>query len=179
MNIDNSWVEVIKRELEACNINLSFNEIASLTKPFFKKIVKRRVFQCSQNYLYEIQQKQSKTRNLTIKTKIKEYLITNKITLVEKQTLYKLKCRIENVKNNYKSMHKSDLTCIFCESPYSIDSFKHYLETCEYFKTHDKFSLKINNLSYMDLFGHFDDQVKLVRIWLLIEEEKKMLLNMT
>ena len=158
---------------------MSFKDIGSLSKPRFKQIVKRKISECAQNYLSEVQQTQSKTRNLTVGNKIKEYLISNKISLMEKQTLYKLRCRVENVKNNYKSLYKNDLKCIFCESDNSIDSFKHYLETCVVLKSHDKISNKIKNLSYIDLFGNFDDQVSLARIWLLIEEQRNKLLKMT
>ena len=179
MNIENYWVEIVKRELQACEINLSFDEIASLDKPTFKKIVKRKIFRCSQQFLSEVQQKQSKTLNLTIANKIKGYLISNKISLIEKQTIYKLRCRIENVKNNYKSMYKNDLTCAFCASPNSIDSYKHYLETCAYFQSHQKFSSKIKNLRYMDLFGNFDNQVCLARIWLEIEKHRKLVIDIT
>ena len=139
----------------------------------------KQILKCSRLYLYEVQQRQSKTRNLTIENKMKEYLVSNRMSLVEKQTLFKLKCRIESVKNNYKRMYSNDLTCIFCVKPSSIDSFEHYLETCEYFMTHDKFRTKIKHLSYMDLFGNLDAQIRLVKIWLSIEKHKNVLQNLT
>ena len=72
-----------------------------------------------------------------------------------------------------------DITCVFCQSPSSVDSFKHYIESCTHIMSSGKFSLKTKNLRYDDLFGNFDAQVSLVRLWLDIDEYKKKLTQNT
>ena len=175
IQIENSWVQVVKRELADCEIHLSFEEISLCTKTQFKSLVSRKVSEYSKRYLFEIQQKRSKTKNLIISEKIKPYLISDKISLIEKQTLYQLRCRIEKVKNNYKSSYKNNLECLFCKSENSIDSVQHYLESCSYFKQKDHFHKKIKGVKYEHIFnGSFEEQVRVVRIWLKIQEHRKL-----
>ena len=113
-------------------------------------------------------------QNLAIGTKISQYLITSKLSLIEKQYIFKLKCRIEHVKNNYKSMYLNDLNCVFCKDKNSVDSVKHYLETCSYFETNINFQAKVMHISYADIFGDVNAQIRIVKLWLQIEEERKM-----
>ena len=87
----------------------------------------------------------------------------------------KLRCRIEKVKNNYKSSYKNNLECLFCKSENSIDSVQHYLESCSYFKQKDHFHKKIKGVKYEHIFnGSFEEQVRVVRIWLKIQEHRKL-----
>ena len=158
------------------NINYTFDEIAGFTKSQFKQLVSRKKNRASEQYLSNLKQSHSKTKNLVLSSKIKLYLTSNKLSLREKQTLYKLKCRMENVRNNFRSMYKDDLKCIFCENPSSIDSFSHYLETCQYFKTNPIFQSKVKQVKYVDLFGDLDAQIRIVRLWLQIEDKKKEML---
>ena len=83
---------------------------------------------------------------------------------------------MENVRNNFRSMYNDDLKCIFCNNPNSIDSFNHYLETCQFFKTSAIFESKIKQVKYVDLFGDLDAQIRIVRLWLQIEDKKKEML---
>ena len=171
-----SWVSSVQSELKMYNINYTFDEIAGFTKSQFKQLVSRKMKQASEKYLSNLKQSHSKTQNLVLGTKIQNYLTSNTLSFKEKQTLYKLRCRMENVKNNYRSMYKDDLKCIFCESPNSIDSFNHYLETCQFFKQSTIFQSKIIQVKYVDLFGDLDAQVRIVRLWLQIEEKRKEML---
>ena len=173
----NSWVDVIKKDLIRCKIDLSFNQIASYSKTRFKLLVKKKIFECSQDYLFDIQQKHSKTRNLVLSDKIKPYLISPNISLVLKQTIFKLKCRVEHVKTNYKSMYSNDLTCLFCGDPNSVDSLEHYIESCFHFKTDQRFHSKIKGVKYVDLFHDVDAQVRVAKLWIEIEEQRKIIQN--
>ena len=174
---ENSWVDTIEKDLVRCKIDLNFNQISRYSKQQFKLLVKKKLFECSQKFLYDLQQKHSKTQNLVLSDKIKKYLISPNIPLVLKQTIFKLKSRMEHVKNNYKSMYSNDLTCLFCGDPGSVDCLEHYLETCLNFKTDPRFRSKIRNVKYVDLFRDVDAQVKVAKIWMEIEEQRKLLQN--
>ena len=64
---------------------------------------------------------------------------------------------------------------MFCLNPNTVDSFNHYLESCIYIRTNKKFQDKIDFVKYVDLFGELDAQIRIVRLWLKIEEERKLL----
>ena len=145
-DLEESWVSNVKDELRSCRIYLTFDEISSLSKHQFKKIVKSRVFQKAKEYLFEIQQNHSKTRNLVIGDKIKKYLLSFDISLKMKQTIFKLQCKMEDTKENYKTFYINDMSCTFCEKQHTIDSFKHYLEECLYFRTNVTFRNKVHNI---------------------------------
>ena len=114
---------------------------------------------------------------MTIENKIKSYLVSPDLSLIEKQHIFKLKCRIENTKNNYKSLYGTDLSCVFCMFPDTIESFEHYIETCTYFKTHKIFKTKILHVCYNDIHGDLDAQTRVVKLWLDIQEERNRIVK--
>ena len=67
---DNSWVSQVKNELTNYNINLSFDEIAALSKSKFKSLVSQRIREKSNEYLSSLQEKHSKTKQLVIDKKV-------------------------------------------------------------------------------------------------------------
>ena len=163
----------MKNDLLSVDIDLSFDEIAKFSKSQFKHLVKKKLSSASKDSLRKQQKCHSKTANLVIKDNIQNYLISHKLTLIEKQNLYKLQARIVNVKNNYKSMYK-DLKCIFCIEDNSIDCVEHYLK-CSYLLNHKTLKIKIQSVNYSDLFKDIDSQTRFVRLWLQIEKERKLL----
>ena len=124
--------------------------------------------------MFEIQQNHSKTRNLVIGDKIKKYLLSFDISLKMKQTIFKLQCKMEDTKENYKTFYINDMSCTFCEKQHTIDSFKHYLEECLYFRTNVTFRNKVHNIEYMDAFRNLDKQIEIAKLWLEIEEHRNI-----
>ena len=85
---EDSWVSVVKRELQSCGVNMSFEEIAGLSKHHFKTLITKQIRLKSDEYFFPLQQSHSKTKNLVLGNKLKEYLVTPRLSLLEKQTLF-------------------------------------------------------------------------------------------
>ena len=160
----NSWVEKVKEDLLSVNINLSFKEISNLSKFQFKKIIHSKLSIASKECLRKQQNTHTKTKFLQFQDKIKSYLISHKLTFIEKQTLYKLRCRVENVKNNYRALYH-DLKCVFCREENTIDCVDHYLK-CNYLSKHKLIGPKVRNASYSDLFNDIDLQIRFIKLWI-------------
>ena len=169
---ENSWIEKIKNELQSVGIYLSFDEISNYPKNQFKSLVKKKLSVASKEYLQRQQNLHTKTTWLSIQDKIQKYLTSHKLTLLEKQNIYKLQARVVHVKNNYKSMYP-DVKCIFCRGESSIDCVEHYLK-CDHLLRHDKLKNKIHNVKFSDLFGDIEAQTKFVRLWLEIEKVRQV-----
>ena len=124
----------------------------------------------------ELQSDHTKTRHMVITNQVQPYLLTNKLSLVEKQTLFRLRCRQVQCKSNFKSSHKEDMKCIFCMKEDSIDSEIHYLE-CEIILDKKDLQPEIRIVQYGDIFGDIDCQVRFVKVWRKIEEHRSKLVK--
>ena len=72
----------------------------------------------------------------------------------------------------------SDLACVFRKHENSIDNFKHYLENCEYFMTHDISSRKIHKWNMSVSLEKLTNKWNLLRFGLAQWIIKKHLLTM-
>ena len=61
--------------------------------------------------------------------------------------------------------------------PNTVDSFEHYIETCVYFKTHKVFQTKVLHVSYNDIHGELDNQTRIVKLWLEIQDERNRIVK--
>ena len=95
---------------------------------------------------------------------MKGYLSTDELTTVEKKTLFKMRVRMCPNKTNFKSMYKSDLTCLLCQDQSSLESESHLLE-CEYLHSINDLSEDIKKVEYQDIFGSIEEQIKAAKVW--------------
>ena len=83
----------------------------------------------SDKFLLEIQAKHSKSINLEISDEPQEYLTSEELNLDEKRLLFKLRSRIIDINNNFKSKYKGNLLCTFCDK--EEETPKHLLKCKE------------------------------------------------
>ena len=70
----------------------------------------------------------------------------------------------------------NDLKCVFCREENTIDCIEHYLK-CIYLSGHRTIATKIQNANYSDLFNDIDSQIRFVKLWIEIENERKSVLE--
>ena len=73
-------------------------------------------------------QEKSKSKNIWPSTDMKEYLRSNKLSTDEKRLLFSMRCRVNQVKTNYKTEYKNNLHCSLCSI--STDESESYLLQC-------------------------------------------------
>ena len=86
--------------------------------------------------------------------------------------LFKLRCRVNICKANYKSSYVGNMKCIFCEKPDTTDCERHYL-TCQKVISMPDIHPDIISIKYEDIFSDIPKQVKFVKVWMTIENMRK------
>ena len=116
----NDWVKQIEQDLKECQIMKTETEIKNMKEHTFKKMVKESVKELSIRYLLSLKvknnQEKSKSKNIWPSTDMKEYLRSNKLSTDEKRLLFSMRCRVNQVKTNYKTKYKTVYTVHFVES---------------------------------------------------------------
>ena len=118
--VKNNLCLQFKDDLNMCDINLNTSDISTMKKSKFKKLVYTQ-------YLLSQKRKHTKLDFLKNTYRLDPYLASNSITTEEKQTLFKLRTRMVEVKANFKSQYGQDLTCKFC----SEDDTQSHLLSCK------------------------------------------------
>ena len=85
---------------------------------------------------------------------MKEYIVTDQLTLEQKQLLVNLRTRMVFVKCNYRSQYQDNLQCCLCDSQ-SEDSQEHLLE-CPSLLNEVDVDISVE---YMDIFGPLAKQI--------------------
>ena len=135
-----------------------------MKKHKFKKLIKKKLFEKSTEFLYNIKNKEnrSKTKNL-VSYKFQDYLQNNTLTTKQKKLLFSLRTRSVDVKTNYKSIYTFNMQCRLCEK--DEDSERHYLE-CEKILNKIDPSIDLNTAKYENIFGsNIEEQINITRIF--------------
>ena len=152
--VKGDWITTALSDLTSLKINLSMEEIQMSTKNHFKALVKENMRREAFVYLMDIKASHSKTKNLVYdKLTIQDYLTSySPLTLKEKKFVFSARCRMTEVRCNFKT-GQMDLKCRKCRE--EEESQEHLLKCPELLKCPDQ-------MKYLDLFGK--DLVKLAAI---------------
>ena len=155
----NDWVLQICDDLKLCKISKSEEEIKKMKRHSFKMLVRRKVREVTDEYLVSL--KKSKSMNIWPSDNMKSYLKTNLISTEEKQLLYLMRCRMNDLKSNFQNKYKNNLNCSLCKQECK-ESESHLLQCVEIISEPD---INLQNLKYSDIYGNLGDQIKAVQIW--------------
>ena len=111
------WVTTIGKDLKELQINLTFDQIKSMEKHEFKRIVKQKIEKKAKMKLEEKKLSHSKVMHLKHEHfGIQKYLKQSKIqiSIEERQLIFKLRSKVTNVKMNFRGMY-DELTCQVCK----------------------------------------------------------------
>ena len=160
---------------EDCDdISLEFDEdtFKSLKKDRFKVLIQNKLKNAAHTYLLGKKEKLSKLDNLSSDYSLKDYLISHRLSVSEKQLLFRLRTRMVDVKCNYPGMYKSDLSCTLCDTN-SIENQEHVL-VCP--------SLQVQSstkIQYNDIFSEVTEkQIEAVKHWQNVLKMRKIKLKM-
>ena len=101
--VKNDWVNQIELDKMDIGLNLSEEDVSSISKRKFKKIVKEKIKKASLIFLNNLANPHSKSENL-VKSELKcsIYLKDKRFSASEAQLLFKLRTRMFSVKDNLK-----------------------------------------------------------------------------
>ena len=170
--IKDDFVNQVKEDMEDIGLDLEENTIKNMKKAKFKSLVKGKIREASHSYLVQKQEGCSKLMNLPLSYNIKEYLTTNRLSTSEKQLLFKLRTHMIQVKGNYSSMFKDDMSCRLCDT--NSEESQEYILSCPSLAT----SFNINNVKYMDIYDqNLDIQITAVKHWNTLLKNRTIKMN--
>ena len=154
---------------------LSDEDIRTLSKNKFKKILKEKISTAALNYLNNLAEGHSKSRRL-IKPAMKceQYITDHRFSSDEVKLLFQLRTFSYPVKSNFKNMYKnSDLLCELCKLNYCDEN---HLLSCSVMKGFIP-ELEVTNVKFEDVFGSTRDQLAAVKIFTQITRQRTILFD--
>ena len=156
-------------DLKECGIALTMHEIANMKKLKFRKIVNTQLRIVAMEYLLTLKAKHSKLDYLPNEYKLEKYLSSTKVTTEEKQTLFKLRTRMVDVKCNFKKMYEPNLTCFFCPEE---DNQAHLLSCGQV-----TVGIDTSGLQHEDIFKDVTKQEKIAKVYNKILRQRNLKLK--
>ena len=145
------WVNTVIQDLEDLNIDKNFEDIKIMKKHDFRRIVSQSIKEKAMQNLEDRKSQHSKVKQLKHETfGMQNYLRNNnvKISIEEKQMIFKLRAKVTSVKTNFKGMHE-DLKCEICYE--ENETQKHILE-CKILNKNEKQILKYEKIENGNIF---------------------------
>ena len=163
----NDLATTFKNDLEKCGITLTMIEISKMKKSIFRKIVNSQIRELAKEHLVNLKMKHSKLENISDCYRMEKYLTSSCISTDEKQTLFKFRTRMIEVKSNFKYQFSQDLKCYFCLNE---DTQSHVLSCREITKDID-----ISEVKYEHIFSDsLNKQEKVAKVLNKIMKQRNM-----
>ena len=110
------------------NITESDEDIKKLSKEKFKTLVRKKVEEHAIKYLNDRAKGHSKSEKITnYDFKKKAYLTDRRFSKEDVQTLFALRTKMVDCKNNFQNQYQEDLTCRICKDVGSSEDEDHIL----------------------------------------------------
>ena len=152
----NDWALQILEDKKDLNLDISDEEMKNISKTKFQKILQGRIKESAAKYLIKTQSRQSKTKHLKISDKFMpaSYLSSKSLCTEEISTLFKLRSRTVDVKENNSSSHRDNMWCRTC---YLFPESQQHLFQCTEIRS--KFQMvDFMDLNYEMIFGNLQNQ---------------------
>ena len=146
-------------------------EISKMKKTTFRKVVNTQLREVARDYLLNLKAKHSKLNSISDSYKLEPYLSSMNISTEVKQTLFKLRTRMVDVKFNFKMQYGQNLACHFCPE---MDTQSHLL-ACKILTD----GIDISDIEYEHIFQDIGKQEKAAIIFNKILKKKNLLLKQT
>ena len=170
--VKDDWVTTVIDDLDFFGIPFDEIEIKNTKKNTMRKLVNDKIRDASHSSLLE--ERKGKLCNLEADYQLKEYLVTDQLSIEQKQLLFNLRTRMVFVKCNYRNKYQGNLQCCLCDSQ-PEDSQEHLLVCPPLLNEVDV----DQTVEYMDIFGSIEKQIKAVRYLSKIMSVRKLKLKET
>ena len=120
-------------------------------------------------YLLNLKSKHTKLNDISDSYKLEEYLSSTNLSTEEKQTLFKFRTRMVDVKSNFKMQYGQNLSCYFC---LETDTQSHLL-LCKPITN----GIDMQSTEYDHIFQDISKQEKIAKILNKILKQRNTLLE--
>ena len=158
------WIYDLEKDKEDFNINITDEQIKTMSKHTFKKIIKTKARNQAIEYLNVLKSTHSKLDNIQSEDLTpKEYLKDERLNPSEAKLLFKLRTRMFDCKQNFKNRYGENIF-LFCElCTVSADSQSHLLD-CFVLKNCIIELRNNEHIRYEHIFESVDRQVPAVKL---------------
>ena len=164
--IKNDFVKISRKYLSTLNINLSFEQIAQMSKNKFKKIVKQKTMEAAFNYLIVEKNKQTKICNIENRQlNMQEYLLEGNKNIQISKLIFKARGKTLDIKT-YKKWKYDDDLCVGCGV--NVETVDEILTCTGYSDKNDT----TNKLTFSLLYS--DHTRQMVEIGKVLQKKLKM-----
>ena len=172
--VENDWILMVQTDKTEINFKYNDEQISAMSNSQYKKIIKEKVRKAAFESLLERKETHSKVQAIKYdKFYIQEYLSSSKFTMREKQLLFKLRTRMLDTKNNFKSMYPGNLQCDYCG--FAEQTQRHLLEQCEKIISNSKLISDNILVEHDFIFGSVSQQLDAIKLFSEIEEVREKL----
>ena len=167
--IKGDWASSVKDDIKQLNMDITIDDVYTMPKHVFKRLVRDKVRQAAYEYLQVIKESKSKAKDLSYDSLSPQGYLSSKckITIDEKQFIFNSRSRMLDLRSNYKT-GKGDLSCRACKSD-NEETQRHLLQ-CPALS--DSSLVTQNIPEYEDLMGH--DTEKIVTCARIIKSKFKI-----
>ena len=110
----NDWTVTVRKDLKFFNLSENFEEIKDMSKYSLKVKIKSEIRKKAFQELMDMRERSTKIRGEYDELKMQDYLISKELSIDEKRTVFKLRCRVTEVKRNYRNKYPLNLLCPLC-----------------------------------------------------------------
>jgi hypothetical protein len=152
----NDFVQTCKKYMSELDINISFEQIASMSKPAFKKLLKEKAKLAAFKYLMQEKSKQSKILDIDYaKLEIQEYLLRGDRSVSVPKFIFKARSKTLDLKIQKKWKYE-DLLCSGC---HENEESGEEIFSCKYFGENEE------KITYTWFYsGKLDEQVSAAKV---------------
>ena len=148
----NDWSLTARQNLEELNLNLDFEDIRKMSKFQFHSKASKAMSKLAFEYLLKEKNKggteQGKVSHIKFsELKLQKYFIPNNTSVKMAKFIFHARCRMLDLKTNYKNRNYSDMFCPICNNPETTDSQQRLL-VCPALCVSSE-----NRVEYSDLFS--------------------------
>ena len=169
------WVKQLEKDKKDLNLEMSDQQAKQYSKEQFKNLVKAKVEINAGKQLEGIRMSHSKTENIKFSGfKPAEYFLSKNLTVGEVQTLFKLRTRMVDVKQNFKHGQEENMWCKLCHL--FVETQQHLLE-CPVIRSELKKIINFQELDIGMVTGNISKQEKIAKKYNLILQKRKDLMD--
>ena len=102
--------------------------------------------------------------------RICDYLKSSKLPTEEKRLLFSMRCRVNQMKTNYKSKYEDNMQCLLCSS--NVEESEIHLLRCDGIICKKEVKDESQKIEYKDIFADLKKQIFAVKTWRKVENRK-------
>ena len=174
--VKKDWIHAIDSDMKELNIEITDEELKTISKVNFKKIIKKAAIKRTITYLNNLKKKHSKMDDIIYERLEQQgYLNDERINTSQVKLLFKLRTRMFECKQNFKNKHKKEnLFCNLCKI--SIDSQSHLMD-CFVLRNCNKELKNNKKVKYEHIFDSTELQIKAIQLLSEVVKTRELLLE--